>query len=286
MKLLRYLLNTILFVVLWCVMFLPVMKFSIDTGGTSIAAIGGIVAIIISYSLVKRINKSNLWASLFDKTEVINEVVEDKKVEVEKKGSYNWNLISIVALVLVVIILVFNAFFFPKINTDLQKCDSLRSVEETYIHNIYGDNAHSWCNSSIEEELTYSLDLKFIEGNLYYKAIYSSPKGDIKKTIWWCDGPIEWIKRGMDINNDYWNKETWQWKVELFDNEEFVLESFIINKFKYENNKVVANGKIVMSSNLFKKISCKYRGDESNGVKVYEKNSSKVKGAPEWIKIH
>tara|TARA_B110001450_G_scaffold213795_1_gene206301 strand:+ start:768 stop:1142 length:375 start_codon:yes stop_codon:yes gene_type:complete len=47
-------------------MFLPVMKFSIDTGVTSIAAIGGIIAILISYALVKRINKSNLWKDVFD----------------------------------------------------------------------------------------------------------------------------------------------------------------------------------------------------------------------------
>jgi|TARA_B110000211_G_scaffold190051_1_gene216481 hypothetical protein len=65
-KLLRYLVNIILFVVLWGVMFLSPMKYSIDMGATSIAAIGGVVAIIISYKVVKRINKSNLWSSLFD----------------------------------------------------------------------------------------------------------------------------------------------------------------------------------------------------------------------------
>ena len=68
-KIIRYLVNTILFVVLWCLMFLPVMKYSIDMGATSIAAIGGIVAIIFSYKLVKRINKSSLWSSLFDETD-------------------------------------------------------------------------------------------------------------------------------------------------------------------------------------------------------------------------
>ena len=68
-KLLRYLVNTILFVVLWGIMFLAPMKYSIDMGTTSIAAIGGIIAIIISYRVVKRINKSNLWASLFDETD-------------------------------------------------------------------------------------------------------------------------------------------------------------------------------------------------------------------------
>jgi len=68
-KLLRYLVNIILFVVLWGIMFLAPMKYSIDMGATSIAAIGGIVAIIFSYKLVKRINKSNLWSSLFDETD-------------------------------------------------------------------------------------------------------------------------------------------------------------------------------------------------------------------------
>jgi TRAP-type C4-dicarboxylate transport system permease large subunit len=68
-KLLRYLVNIILFIVLWGIMFLAPMKYSIDMGATSIAAIGGIVAIIISYKLVKRINKSNLWSSLFDETD-------------------------------------------------------------------------------------------------------------------------------------------------------------------------------------------------------------------------
>ena len=74
-QLLRYLVNTILFVVLWCLMVLPVMKYSIDMGATSLASIGGIVAIIISYSLVKKINKSNLWARLFDETEVVSDDV-------------------------------------------------------------------------------------------------------------------------------------------------------------------------------------------------------------------
>ena len=84
-QLLRYLVNTILFVVIWCLIFLPVMKYSIDMGATSIASIGGIIAIIISYSLVKRIDKSNLWSKLFDETEVINEVVEEKKNETQKE---------------------------------------------------------------------------------------------------------------------------------------------------------------------------------------------------------
>ena len=89
MKLLRYLLNTILFVVLWCVMFLPVMKYSIDMGATSIAAIGGIVAIIISYRLVKKINASNLWSNLFNEKKIeLNEKKFSEKNENATKEKY------------------------------------------------------------------------------------------------------------------------------------------------------------------------------------------------------
>ena len=117
-KLLRYLVSTILFVVLWCLMFLPVMKYSIDMGATSAAAIGGIVAIIISYRLVTRINKSNLWSSLFDETEVDNKVVEEKiekKVEVEDSNIFNPKNISIGILAIVLISVLYNQ------NTNLNK---------------------------------------------------------------------------------------------------------------------------------------------------------------------
>ena len=65
-KLLRYLVNTILYVLLWCIMFLPVMKYSMDSGSVSAPAIGGIVALIIAYIVIKRVNKSNLWSRLFN----------------------------------------------------------------------------------------------------------------------------------------------------------------------------------------------------------------------------
>jgi len=105
-KLLRYLVNTILFIVIWLVIFLPVAYYSFENirlGPSGLIAIGGIVAIIISYKLVKRINKSNLWASLFDETEVVNEAVEEKKVEVDKVKiskkrhlikAVTWNLLA------------------------------------------------------------------------------------------------------------------------------------------------------------------------------------------------
>ena len=88
--LLRYLVNTILFIVLWGIQATIVIGFSFAEVGarpSAPIAIGGIVAIIISYRLVKRINKSNLWSRLFDETEDINEVVEEKKVEVEDSNS-------------------------------------------------------------------------------------------------------------------------------------------------------------------------------------------------------
>ena len=78
-KLLRYLVNTILFIVLWGIMFLAPMKYSIDMGATSIAATGGILALIISFAIVKRINKSKLWERLFNETELVNDVVEKKQ---------------------------------------------------------------------------------------------------------------------------------------------------------------------------------------------------------------
>ena len=74
-QLLRYLLNTILFIVIWCIPAFLFLGYSVSVNGTrpsGIAAIGGIIAIIISYKVVKRINKSNLWARLFDETEVIS----------------------------------------------------------------------------------------------------------------------------------------------------------------------------------------------------------------------
>ena len=77
--------NTILFVVIWCIPAFLFVGISLSVSGTrpsAIAGVGGIVAIIISYRLVKRINKSNLWASLFEEIDVVNDVEEEKKVEV------------------------------------------------------------------------------------------------------------------------------------------------------------------------------------------------------------
>ena len=68
-KILRYLTNTILFVVIWCIPAFLFVGLSLSVNGTrpsGIAGAGAIIAIIISYRLVKRINKSNLWKDVFD----------------------------------------------------------------------------------------------------------------------------------------------------------------------------------------------------------------------------
>ena len=96
-KLLRYLVNTILFLLIWFVLAALLMGMGIAIGvwdgsvmrASSWPAISGIVAIIISYRLVKRINKSNLWTKLFDETELANDVTDKRKeqsAEVLKKN--------------------------------------------------------------------------------------------------------------------------------------------------------------------------------------------------------
>tara|TARA_A100001035_G_scaffold80271_1_gene62311 strand:- start:272 stop:616 length:345 start_codon:yes stop_codon:yes gene_type:complete len=67
-KLLRYLVNTILFIVLWGVQLFIVIGYSVAEVGvrpSGSIAIGGIVALIISFAIVNRINKSKLWTKLF-----------------------------------------------------------------------------------------------------------------------------------------------------------------------------------------------------------------------------
>ena len=75
-KTIKYIVNTTLFIMLWGLIFFPVMKYSIDMGATSLASIGGIIAIIISYRVVKRIIKSKLWSGLFAEA-IVNKLVEE-----------------------------------------------------------------------------------------------------------------------------------------------------------------------------------------------------------------
>ena len=98
MKLLRYLVNTILFVVIWCIPAFLFVGISLSVSGTrpsAIAGVGGIVAIIISYRLVKRINKSNLWSRLFDEAK---EFKEDENSRVDKRINYSLLILGILLI--------------------------------------------------------------------------------------------------------------------------------------------------------------------------------------------
>ena len=111
----KYIVNTLIFLVFWALLFLPSMKYSIDYEAMSIAAIGGVVGIFISYRLVKRINKSNLWVGLFNESEEINEVLERKKVEVKEEKIVRKSYSDNVGIILLTIGVVFICltFFLP-----------------------------------------------------------------------------------------------------------------------------------------------------------------------------
>lgn len=195
-KLLRYLVNTILFIVLWGIQATIVIGFSFAEVGarpSASIAIGGIVAIIISYRLVKRINKSNLWARLFDETKAVNDVVEEKKVEVikekpkkkvkvEKEGSYNWKLISIVTL-LVVILVISNTFFFPQVGSSHK---TLTALKYKYIFNTY-----PLSDIKVIDDVFYTKkDMKivesgYLEGNFYWNKHYYKIKEGKKHGKWY-----------------------------------------------------------------------------------------------------
>jgi hypothetical protein len=96
-KLLRYLVNTILFIVIWFIPVTLLTAWSFSVNGprpSGLIGVGGIIAIIICYRLVKRINKSNLWARLFDKNVAINDVAEKKVDIIEKNKNKKVNNIS------------------------------------------------------------------------------------------------------------------------------------------------------------------------------------------------
>ena len=77
------------------IIYLPIMKYSIDIVGfrsSSLIVIGGIVALIISFAIVKRISKSNLWSNLFVETKLVNDLEEEKiekKVDLSTKSHIN-----------------------------------------------------------------------------------------------------------------------------------------------------------------------------------------------------
>ena len=201
MKLLRYLLNTILFVVIWCIMFLPLMKFSIDTGVTSIAAIGGIIAIIISYSLVKKINASNLWSRIFDVTKSDNDLVKEKKVEAlqektkkkfEEKDSniFSPKNISIVALV-IVLIFVFNN---QKTESTSKKDTKTELIEfEEDINKIH----------IITSDKLYSAGAYAARAEILFHDIWR--KKDVKKRNLYIDAAIKEIDNAIFLEPSNWS---------------------------------------------------------------------------------
>ena len=154
MKLLRYLVNTILFVVIWCIPAFLFVGYSLSVNGTrpsGIAGAGGIIAIIISYRLVKKINASNLWASLFDETETLEKeektsnIVEEKKVQVVKEKTNkkveeedsnisnpitNFEKRTFIVLAIFLLISIFGAIYFS--NKDEPVLKKEKSYSESY----------------------------------------------------------------------------------------------------------------------------------------------------------
>ena len=183
-KLLRYLVNTILFIVLWGIQATIVIGFSFAEVGarpSGSIAIGGIVALIISFAIVKRINKSKLWSRLFDETEVVNDVVEEKNVEVEEekiekkvevedansdkqfqKGMDK--LVKKTFIILVIIIpLSFLGIYINDYLQDKKYCNSERYDSEDRTFDDVSDNR--------KPDFRRVVELKYSEGRLYYKAM-------------------------------------------------------------------------------------------------------------------
>lgn len=122
MKLLRYLVNTILFVVIWCILTSPFVLYSLSVNGTrpsGIAGAGAIIAIFISYALVKKINKSNLLSSLFeenqelnDEERFINERINSFVKDLSKTSLFEITLILIITLSLLAIYFFISEYYF------------------------------------------------------------------------------------------------------------------------------------------------------------------------------
>ena len=201
-KLLRYLVNTILFAVIWCLIFLPVMKYSIDMGATSIASIGGIIAIIISYWLVEKINKSNLWASLFDETEDINDVVEEKKVEVveektkkkvevEDSNIFNPKNITIGILAIVLISFLFLQFGGALEDTKQKDSEGLEIIKNN-LDLLTKDQLYSSRAYTVRATTIWELNIYNIYKDLSYTERF---KGDLCR----LDIAIEEIGKAIEL---------------------------------------------------------------------------------------
>lgn len=122
MKLLRYLVNTILFILIWCISTSPFVLYSLSLNGTrpsGIAGAGGIIAIFISYALVKKINKSNLLSSLFvenqelnNEERFINERINSFVKDLFKTSLFEITLILVITLSLLAIYFFSSEYYF------------------------------------------------------------------------------------------------------------------------------------------------------------------------------
>ena len=68
-KLLGYFFNILLFVIFWCIQSVVIINFTVQyirVNPLVPIAVGVIIVIFSSYKLVRKFNKSNVWAILFD----------------------------------------------------------------------------------------------------------------------------------------------------------------------------------------------------------------------------
>ena len=199
-QLLRYLVNTILFVVIWCIPAFLFVGYSVSVNGTrpsGIAAIGGIIAIIISYRVVKRINKSNLWASLFDETEVVNEVVEEKKVEVVDSNIFNPKNITIGILAIVLISFLFNQ------NYNISEKEPITIVKdvENYLSDYVIDNSLN--RYSLYDDIYQPQDLRMshISGAIKGPMLLKSSKQPITGIVYFNLGESSFVESTVKNGN-------------------------------------------------------------------------------------
>ena len=68
-KLLVYFFNILLFVIFWCIQSVVIINFTVQyirVNPLVPIAVGVIIVLFSSYKLVRKFNKSNVWAILFD----------------------------------------------------------------------------------------------------------------------------------------------------------------------------------------------------------------------------
>jgi len=262
-KLLRYLVNTILFVVLWGIQLFIVIGYSVAEVGvrpSGSIAIGGIVALIISFAIVKRINKSKLWARLFDETAKLKDedkvdlfndtdVVEEKKVEVEDSNIFTPKNITIAILLLICIPLFFNFFGEDKEN----------------------DLINQNINGKVKE---------IIDSTFYAEVVFGEIKKDRVKAL----NKINYNKNGNVKEANYYNRDGSLWiKIKYkYDNENNRIE---LNRYNEEGEELTkrqykfdVDGNII-EENQYTRASFEHSKATEIGEKItykYDEDGSKT----------